>query len=80
VVARDNGVTDFLALRSALASRDGRGAVFLYAFDLLQLDGQDRCLRRFQNVSGARQGPEDMLCDTLDSWKELFSARRHLCS
>src|SRR5262245_33071210 len=44
VVARDDGVTDFHAQRSALASRDGRDAVFLYAFDLLELDGQD--LRR----------------------------------
>jgi len=44
VVARDDGVTDCLALRSALASRDGRGAVFLDVFDLLELDGQD--LRR----------------------------------
>jgi bifunctional non-homologous end joining protein LigD len=45
VVTRDDGVSDFDALRSALASRDGRNAaVFLYAFDLIQLDGQD--LRR----------------------------------
>ena len=50
VGARDDGVTDFLALRSAMASRDRHGGVFLYAFDLLELDGQDRCLRRFQNV------------------------------
>jgi ATP-dependent DNA ligase len=44
MVARDDGVTDFDALRSALASRDGCDAVFLYAFDLIELDGQD--LRR----------------------------------
>jgi bifunctional non-homologous end joining protein LigD len=41
VVARDDGATDFSALRSALASRDDRDAVFLYAFDLLELAGQD---------------------------------------
>ena len=44
VVARDDGVTDFAALRSALSRRVGGAAVFLYAFDLLELDGQD--LRR----------------------------------
>jgi bifunctional non-homologous end joining protein LigD len=44
VVARDDGVTEFDALRSALASRDGCDAVFLYAFDLIELDDQD--LRR----------------------------------
>jgi len=42
VVARDEGVTDFDALRSALASRNGRSAaVFLYAFDLMELDDED---------------------------------------
>ena len=42
VVARDDGVTDFDALRSALARRNGdSAAVFLYAFDLIELDGHD---------------------------------------
>jgi len=38
------GVTDFEALRTALANRAGSPAAFLYAFDLLDLDGRD--LRR----------------------------------
>jgi hypothetical protein len=41
VVARNDGVTDFDALRSALARRSGGSpTVFLYAFDLI-LDGHD---------------------------------------
>src|SRR5262245_33319260 len=50
VVARDDGVTDFSQLRSALAHpSSGRGGstsstVFLYAFDLLAVGGVD--LRR----------------------------------
>jgi bifunctional non-homologous end joining protein LigD len=38
------GVTDFDALRSALARRQGASGVFLFAFDLIELDGRD--LRR----------------------------------
>jgi len=42
VVALDDGVTDFGQLRSAMASRNGgSAAVFLYAFDLIELDGND---------------------------------------
>jgi bifunctional non-homologous end joining protein LigD len=42
VVARDDGVTDFQELRATLARRNGgSSAVFLYAFDLLALDGHD---------------------------------------
>ncbi len=44
VVCNDRGVTDFERLRSALARRSGSRAVFLYGFDLLELDGRD--LRR----------------------------------
>jgi len=44
VVVDARGVTDFDRLRSALAGRDGARAVFLYGFDLLELDGHD--LRR----------------------------------
>jgi len=51
VVARGDGVTDFLALRSALASRDRRGGVFLYAFDLLPLDGAGSALRAMGRAS-----------------------------
>jgi bifunctional non-homologous end joining protein LigD len=41
VVIDQFGLTDFEQLRSALAGRDGSRAVFLYAFDLLALDGED---------------------------------------
>src|ERR1700751_519875 len=44
VVCDDRGVTDFDRLRSALAGRGGPRAPFLYAFDLLAIDGED--LRR----------------------------------
>jgi bifunctional non-homologous end joining protein LigD len=43
VVVDERGVTDFERLRSALA-RGGSRAIFLYGFDLLELDGED--LRR----------------------------------
>jgi bifunctional non-homologous end joining protein LigD len=41
VVVDDRGVTDFEQLRSALAGRGGSRAVFLYGFDLLELDGEN---------------------------------------
>jgi bifunctional non-homologous end joining protein LigD len=41
VVVDQNGLTDFERLRSALAGRDGSRTVFLYAFDLIALDGED---------------------------------------
>jgi bifunctional non-homologous end joining protein LigD len=41
VVCDPQGVTDFDALRSALSRRQGRSAVFLFAFDLIELDGRD---------------------------------------
>jgi bifunctional non-homologous end joining protein LigD len=41
VVVDQGGLTDFERLRSALAGRDGSWAVFLYAFDLIALDGED---------------------------------------
>jgi bifunctional non-homologous end joining protein LigD len=44
VVCDDRGVTDFERLRTALAERGGSRAAFLFAFDLLALDGED--LRR----------------------------------
>jgi bifunctional non-homologous end joining protein LigD len=40
VVCDERGLSDFDRLRSALAGRGSREA-FLYAFDLLELDGQD---------------------------------------
>jgi bifunctional non-homologous end joining protein LigD len=44
VVCDDRGVTDFERLWWALAGRSGSPSVFLYAFDVLALDGDD--LRR----------------------------------
>jgi bifunctional non-homologous end joining protein LigD len=44
VVVDERGVTDFERLRSALTARGGSRAAFLYAFDVLALDGED--LRR----------------------------------
>jgi bifunctional non-homologous end joining protein LigD len=41
VVCDAKGVTDFDALRAALARRQASGGVFLYAFDLLELIGRD---------------------------------------
>jgi len=41
VMCDPQGVPDFDALRSALARRQGRSDVFLFAFDLLELDGRD---------------------------------------
>jgi bifunctional non-homologous end joining protein LigD len=44
VVVDERGLTDFDRLRGALARRRGSPDAFLYAFDLLELDGRD--LRR----------------------------------
>jgi bifunctional non-homologous end joining protein LigD len=41
VICDDRGLTDFERLRTALAGRGGSRAVFLYGFDLLELDGED---------------------------------------
>jgi ATP-dependent DNA ligase len=41
VICDEEGISDFDALRFALARRAGSPNVFLYAFDLLQLDGHD---------------------------------------
>jgi bifunctional non-homologous end joining protein LigD len=41
VVCDDRGVTDFERLRAALAERGGSRAAFLFAFDLLALEGED---------------------------------------
>jgi bifunctional non-homologous end joining protein LigD len=41
VVCDERGVSDFDRLRSALARRGGSREAFLYAFDLLELDGRD---------------------------------------
>src|ERR671935_2808412 len=40
VVCGDDGIADFELLRTA-TSRRGNGAAFLYAFDLLEIDGRD---------------------------------------
>ena len=39
VVCDARGVTDFDALRAAVSRRQGSRDVFLYAFDLIELDG-----------------------------------------
>jgi bifunctional non-homologous end joining protein LigD len=41
VVVDPRGLTDFDRLHAALAGREGSRAVFLFAFDLLALDGED---------------------------------------
>jgi bifunctional non-homologous end joining protein LigD len=41
VVCDDWGVTDFERLRFALARRGGTRAAFLYAFDVIEVDGDD---------------------------------------
>jgi ATP-dependent DNA ligase len=41
VVVDDRGVTDFDKLFAALARRGGTRAAFLYAFDLIEIDGDD---------------------------------------
>ena len=51
VVCRPDGVSDFDRLRAAVGRTGSRDA-FLYAFDLLELDGHD--LRREPGMSAAR--------------------------
>jgi bifunctional non-homologous end joining protein LigD len=41
VICDAQGVSDFEALRIGLARRQGSSAAFLYAFDILELDGRD---------------------------------------
>jgi bifunctional non-homologous end joining protein LigD len=41
VIVDDRGVTDFEGLRSAVAGRGGSRSVFLFAFDVLELDGEN---------------------------------------
>jgi bifunctional non-homologous end joining protein LigD len=41
VVCGERGVTDFGRLRTALAARGGSRSAFLFAFDLLERDGED---------------------------------------
>jgi bifunctional non-homologous end joining protein LigD len=55
VVCSPSGVSDFDRLRAAVGRRGSRDA-FLYAFDLLELDGQD-----------LRRGPWDVRRETLTS-------------
>jgi bifunctional non-homologous end joining protein LigD len=43
VMVDERGVSGFERLRSALAGHDGSRAVFLYGFDLLELDGEALC-------------------------------------
>jgi bifunctional non-homologous end joining protein LigD len=58
VVCDGEGVADFDRLRSALARRDGSREPFLYAFDLLELNGADL---RPQPWIGRREALASML-------------------
>ena len=64
VVENEHGVSDFAALRSAIANNPSR--LVFFAFDLLFLNGQD--LRR---VHSSNAGPN---CNT------LFETRAHPCA
>jgi hypothetical protein len=64
VVCDPDGVTDFDLLRAALGRKGSRRA-FLYAFDLLELDGRDL---RDRPWGAAAEGPDEALAQ---------SARRH---
>jgi ATP-dependent DNA ligase len=46
VICDQQGISDFDALRAALARRAGSRAAFLYAFDLLELQARGRAAAR----------------------------------
>jgi hypothetical protein len=58
VICDHRGVTDFDQLRIALVGRGGSRAVFLYAFDLLELNGTNL---RPQPWIGCREAPATLL-------------------
>jgi bifunctional non-homologous end joining protein LigD len=84
VVVDDRGGTDFERLRSALAERGGSRSVFLFAFDLLALDGEDLRrepweIRRATLVRLLRKaGPGIRLSEHLDGDGETIF--RHACA
>jgi bifunctional non-homologous end joining protein LigD len=83
VIVNERGLTDFERLRAALAGRGSREA-FLYAFDLLELDGED--LRRHPwgirraTLTGVlrKAGPGIRLSEHLDGDGETIF--RHACA
>jgi bifunctional non-homologous end joining protein LigD len=84
VVVDDRGVTDFERLRSALAGRGGSRSVFLFAFDLLELDGENMRrepweIRRATLVRLLRKGgPGIRLSEHLNGDSETIF--RHACA
>jgi bifunctional non-homologous end joining protein LigD len=86
VACDPQGVTDFDALRSALARRQGGSGVFLYAFDLIELDGRD--LRRepwevrretlASLLRGRKRNGGLRLCEHLDG--DGAAMFRHACA
>src|SRR5690242_5646935 len=84
VVVDDRGVTDFDRLRKALAGRGGSRAPFLYAFDLLALDGEDLRrqpweIRRATLTRLLRKaGPGVRLSEHLDGDGKIIF--RHVCA
>jgi bifunctional non-homologous end joining protein LigD len=59
VVVDDRGVTDFERLRSALAGRGGSREPFLFAFDLLELDGDDLRREAVENLTSDAERRDD---------------------
>jgi len=84
VVVDDWGVTDFERLRSALAGRGGSRSVFLFAFDLLEVDGENMRrepweIRRATLVRLLRKvGPGIRLSEHLNGDGETIF--RHACA
>jgi bifunctional non-homologous end joining protein LigD len=84
VVVDDRGVTDFERLRSALAGRGGSRAAFLYAFDLVELDGDDLCHHPWETRRSTLTGllrkaaPGLRLSEHLDGDGETIF--RHACA
>jgi bifunctional non-homologous end joining protein LigD len=84
VVADDRGLTDFERLRSVLG-RNGSRLVFLYAFDLLELDGKDLRSHPWETRRAAlagllrKAGPCIQLSEHIDGMDgEAFF--RHACT
>jgi bifunctional non-homologous end joining protein LigD len=84
VVVDDRGVTDFERLRFALAGRGGSRSVFLFAFDQLELDGENMRrepweIRRATLVRLLRKaGPGIRLSEDLNGDGETIF--RHACA
>src|SRR5262249_9540304 len=85
VVCDERGVTDFDRLRTALAGRNGSRSVFLFGFDLLELDGRDLqrepwTVRRDILASLLRKtGPGILLSAHIDD-SDGETIFRHACS